>query len=43
MQKQLHEQLLKQRQLQTAIEEHGKYLQRIMEESAAGKKSSTPP
>ena len=38
MQKQLHEQLLKQRKLQTAIEEHGKYLQKIMEESATEKK-----
>lgn len=33
MQKQLHEQLLQQRELQMAIEEHGKYLQRIMEDS----------
>ena len=41
MQKQLHEQLLKQRKLQTAIEEHGKYLQKIMEESAAEKKSNS--
>lgn len=41
MQKQLHEQLLKQRKLQTAIEEHGKYLQKIMEESATEKKSNS--
>ena len=41
MQKQLHEQLLKQRKLQTAIEEHGKYLQKIMEESATEKTSNS--
>mmetsp|Transcript_8209 Transcript_8209/g.26221 ORF Transcript_8209/g.26221 Transcript_8209/m.26221 type:complete len:559 (-) Transcript_8209:2055-3731(-) len=41
MQKQLHEQLLKQRKLQTAIEEHGKYLQKIMEESATEKTSKS--
>ena len=40
LQKQLHEQLLRQRELQTTIEEHGKYLQLIMGENATDKKSS---
>ena len=40
LQKQLHEQLLRQRELQTTIEEHGKYLQLIMGENATEKKSS---
>ena len=37
MQKQLHDQLIAQRRLQTAIEEHGKYLASILAQEVSGK------